>query len=207
MRAPLSDPLFAACLPEKQPYEIHAGDAFIAYGATTGFLSDIIVGPGGECTLPPQDEFVRLHQARIPLSAPACPSGFTAPLGTIDPIRSPSTPSACTLSDSAASRVLHFENPIFNLAVNVPSLAAGQPQIPPDQTLITFTLTGGANPLAAPLGIDVQAQDPRFAVVSPDHQTVYVVDAGKAANATGLRGQLFRLFSVTQAVDRVFLVR
>jgi len=53
----------------------------------------------------------------------------------------------------------------------------------------------------------VQAQQPRYVTVAPDHQTLYVVDEGKSPVATGLRGQLLRLFSNSQAVDTTFVVR
>jgi len=70
-----------------------------------------------------------------------------------------------------------------------------------------MNVTGGGNTLQSLLGVDVQAQQPRYATVAPDGQTVYVVDEGKAAVATGLRGQLLRLFSSSQSVDTTFIVR
>jgi len=47
----------------------------------------------------------------------------------------------------------------------------------------------------------------RYAVVAPDRQTVYVIDEGKSNAATGLRGQLLRLYSSSQQVDTLFRVR
>jgi hypothetical protein len=104
------------------------------------------------------------------------------------------------------SWAVHFENQIFNIALQIPVLAT-RPLIPPDGTAVAFTVTGGGNPLVSLLGVDVQAQQPRSVAVGPDGQTIYVVDEGKASTATGLRGQLLRLFSSSQSVDTTFVVR
>ena len=112
----------------------------------------------------------------------------------------------CQIDTDPAARVVHFENPIFNLAVQFPK-SDGQVIIPPDGTAISMQLTGGGATLLALLGVDVQAQQPRYVAVAPDGQTVYVVDEGKGTSAAGLRGQLLRLFSPTQSVDTTFVVR
>ena len=70
-----------------------------------------------------------------------------------------------------------------------------------------MAVTGGGNSLPSLIGVDVQAQQPRYVAVAPDGQTVYVVDEGKSPVATGLRGQLLRLFSPSQSVDTTFVVR
>jgi hypothetical protein len=79
--------------------------------------------------------------------------------------------------------------------------------VPPDNTSISIGVTGGGSSLQSLLGVDVQAQQPRYVSVAPDGQTVYIVDEGKSPFATGLRGQLLRLFSASQSVDTTFIVR
>jgi hypothetical protein len=130
------------------------------------------------------------------------PVTTAAPLSSMDPATNANT---CWLGDNT-SWAVHFENQLFNIALSIP-VVGSRPLIPPDGTSVSFSVTGGGNPLVALLGVDVQAQLPRSAVVAPDGQTVYVVDEGKAATATGLRGQLLRLFSASQSVDTTFIVR
>jgi hypothetical protein len=216
MRAPIGKPggLWTTCMPELQNYEIHAGDAYLMSGSSSGVAANEAPGPDGEChpadvaSAPPTTrEAARLLQARVPLSgAPACPAGLT-PLGSLDATTALSN--ICQFDDARfGSRVVHFENPIFNVSVTTPlSPADGRVIVPPDGTAVTMTLTGGSLPLSTALGIDVQAQQPRYVTVAPDRQTVYVVDEGKSISAAGLRGQLIRLYSPSQAVDTLFVVR
>ncbi len=145
----------------------------------------------------------------MPLSAPACPAYVDAnPLAqSIDPSVLASNICALQQPAGATTSVIHFENPIFNIGVVLPLDGAGRPLIPPDGTSVSMAVTGGGNSLASLLGVDVQAQQPRYATVAPDGQTVYVVDEGKQAVASGLRGQLLRLFSSSQSVDTTFVVR
>jgi hypothetical protein len=196
------------CMPELQEYEVHVGGQFTVSGTTSGYLSNEVQGPGGECVVPPQTlDRVRLTQWRVPLSAQNCPANVNAnPLSaSIDPATLPAN--ICAVQQPGASaNLIHFENPIFNIVVQVP-LAGTRPLIPPDGTSISMGVTGGGNNLTALLGVDVQAQQPRTIAVAPDHQTVYVVDEGKSPVATGLRGQLLRLFSSSQSIDTAFVVR
>jgi hypothetical protein len=218
MRAPIGDAtagqtFWQTCMPELQQYEIHAGDAFTVSGTSSGFLSNETTAADGECVVPPETlERVRLFQWRVPLSAPECPANVEAnPLtASIDPkvLASNVCRVGAPPATGAMSEVIHFENPIFNIGVVLP-LAGSPPRplVPPDGTSVSMNVTGGGNTLQSLLGVDVQAQQPRYATVAPDGQTVYVVDEGKAAVATGLRGQLLRLFSSSQSVDTTFIVR
>lgn len=212
MRAPIDQALWQLCMPELQNYEVHVGDSFLVEGSQSGIVIDEAPDPATrECTVPAETpstaEALRLRQARVPLSAaPACP----ASLGALDSIPIGALASnVCQFADTKfGARVVHYENPIFNIAVTVPiSPATGRVLVPPDGTSITLTITGGSNALIALLGVDVQAQQPRYAAVAPDHQTVYIVDEGKSTTAAGLRGQLLRLYSPTESVDPVFVIR
>ncbi len=227
MRAPIGDAgaghtFWQLCMPELQQYELHAGDQFTVSGTSSGFLSNETTAADGECIVPPQTlERVRLFQWRVPLSAPTCPDNVNAnPLtSSIDPKGLASN--VCLVNGpvkvGATSEVIHFENPVFNIGLTVPLVAPPatatqmmpipRPVVPPDGTSVSMAVTGGGNGLQALLGVDVQAQQPRYATVGPDGQTVYVIDEGKAAVATGLRGQLLRLFSSSQSVDTTFVVR
>ncbi|HEY1585966.1 MAG TPA: hypothetical protein VGH63_09785, partial [Polyangia bacterium] len=210
LRTPIGGPShWQTCMPELQEYEIHVGDAFTVSGTSSGYLSNERAGTGGECEVPPQDlERVRLTQWRIPLTALACPANVNAsPLTeSIDPTVLPKN--VCTVQSTGTGvRLIHFENPIFNIVAQLPLGPKGQPVVPPDGTSLSMAVTGGGNSLQSLLGVDVQAQQPRYVQVAPDSQTVYVVDEGKSPAATGLRGQLLRLFSPSQSVDTTFIVR
>ncbi|MCU1281233.1 MAG: hypothetical protein JWM53_4779, partial [bacterium] len=204
------DPTFwKTCMPEAQQYELHAGDAFTVAGTSSGFLTNEVVDKStGECILPPQTlETARLSQWRVPLTAPPCPANVDAqPLvESIDPALQTNV---CTVGGSSAGvRRIHFENPIFNIVAQVPLTAMGRPIVPPDATSISVNITGGGSNLIAQLGVDVQAQQPRYATVAPDGQTLYIVDEGKSPVGSGLRGQILRLFSSSQSVDTTFVVR
>jgi hypothetical protein len=212
MRAPLDDSLFSQCFLELQPYEIHAGTGFTVQGTLSGFLSDVQPDATGECVQPKAtNEYIRMRNWRVPLDpAVTCPLGgtFTSPLQSID--RSLQT-NVCLIPSTngglGQARVIHWENGVFNIAPTIPVDANGFVIVPPDGTAVAWTITGGGAPLSAPLGVDVQAEDPTYAVVAPDKQTVYVVDGGKTNLASGLRGQLLRLFSPTQTVDHLFVIR
>jgi len=200
------------CMPELQEYEIHVGGQFTVSGTSSGYLSNEVQQADGECVVPPQTlDRVRLTQWRVPLSAPDCPANVNAnPLSSsIDPTVLPRNVCSVKLSGAAGSTLIHFENPIFNIVVQIPTTGTMTPTplIPPDGTSISMGVTGGGSFLNALLGVDVQAQQPRYVTVAPDHQTLYVVDEGKSPVATGLRGQLLRLFSNSQAVDTTFVVR
>jgi hypothetical protein len=206
MRSPLDDGLFATCLTELQPYEIHAGESFVVTGSQTGYLTDLEPDPATrECAIPPATgtdaQFVQLHQSRIPIDPAVLPSCASLP-DVLSPL-SPGQPNACLFSASGSDRVIHFENPLFAIGLDLPA----QSPLPPDQTVLTFQVVGGGFPQSLAVGIDVQAQQPRAAVTAPDLQTVYIVDEGKQTTATGLRGQLLKLFSTSQAIDRLFIVR
>jgi hypothetical protein len=196
-------------MPELQEYEVHVGDAFTVSGTSSGYLSNEVAGAGGECEVPPQTiERVRLTQWRIPLTASACPANVNAsPLAeSIDPTVLPAN--VCTVQSTGTGvSLIHFENPIFNIVAQLPLGQKGLPLVPPDGTSVSMAVTGGGNSLQALLGVDVQAQQPRYVQVAPDSQTVYVVDEGKSPAATGLRGQLLRLFSPSQSIDTTFVVR
>ncbi len=214
VRAPLFDggsPTFwQTCMPEVQQYEVHVGDSFTINGTSSGYLSNEVVGPNNECALPPQTlERIRLSQWRVPLSAPACPANVNAePLAeSIDPTVLASNVCELNAASETTTRVIHFENPIFNIGVQLPLDGNKHPFIPPDNTSVSIGITGGGLNLVSLLGTDVQAQQPRYVQVAPDNQTVYVVDEGKSPVASGLRGQLLRLFSSSQSIDPLFVVR
>lgn len=210
LRAPIGGPqLWNTCMPEVQHYEVNVGDAFTVSGTSSGYLSNEVVGPGGECVVPPQTlERIRLTQWRVPLLPPDCPANVNAsPLAaSIDP--SVLARNVCRVKGVGSGvDLVHFENPVFNIVVQVPLAAPDKPVVPPDGTSVNMDVTGGGNSLQALLGVDVQAQQPRYATVAPDGQTVYVIDEGKSPMATGLRGQLLRLYSASQSVDTTFIVR
>ncbi|HEY2748959.1 MAG TPA: hypothetical protein VGL86_30270 [Polyangia bacterium] len=220
MRAPMFDKgqasYWQTCMPELQEYEIHVGDAFTMAGTSSGYLSDEVADPrtdsigGAECIVPPETlERVRLAQWRVPLTAPACtPDVDAQPLmASIDPAVLQSNVCRVHAATETTTRLIHFENPIFNIAVQLPLNGNGQPFIPPDNTSVSLGVTGGGSNLVSLLGTDVQAQLPRYVQVAPDGQTVYIVDEGKSPLATGLRGQLLRLFSSSQTIDPLFVVR
>jgi hypothetical protein len=217
MRAPLDDKLLSACLLELQNYEIHAGNSFTVAGVNSGFGVDEQPDATGECTVPDQStDFVRLRQARIPLK-PADTCTLASPLDSINTrVPDPTTKqlvqaNVClvppAMGQLSPSQIIHFENGVFNIAVTIPVDANGNVIVPPDGTAIGFSLTGGGGVLSAPLGVDIQAEDPSYVVVGPDQQTVYIVDSGKTNVASGLRGQLLRLFTPTQTVDHLFRIR
>jgi hypothetical protein len=206
---PRVDPTYwQTCMPEAQEYEIHSGDSFTVSGTASGYLSSETVDPTtGECILPSlTQETARLTQWRVPLTADPCPANVNAqPLvASIDPSLQTNV---CSVKTTAGVRLIHFENPIFNIVAELPLSLANQPIVPPDGTSVSFDVTGGGTTLIAQLGVDVQAQQPRSALVGPDGQTVYVVDEGKSPSGAGLRGQLLRLFSASQSVDTTFVVR
>ncbi|HEX4457456.1 MAG TPA: hypothetical protein VIA18_05780 [Polyangia bacterium] len=211
MRAPINKTLWQTCFPELLEYQIQTGDSFLMTGTVTPFLSDETTDANGECVVPPvtgiseTSEYIRLHNSRIPLTpANACTS--TDPLDSIDVTKLPGD-NVCSITQ-VGSRILHFENGAFNTALQVPTQGfSTNLLVPPDGTTVTMTFVGGGARLFANLAIDVQAQQPRYATVSPDGQTVYIIDEGEASTATGLRGQIFRLFTPTQTVDPLFQVR
>jgi len=102
MRAPVNGALFAECLKELQPYELHAGEAFLVSGSASGYLNDFEPDPTTrECVVPPvSSPFVRLHQGRIPLGGAAgltwCPPP-SDPRHLVDPLAplDPSLPNVC----------------------------------------------------------------------------------------------------------------
>jgi hypothetical protein len=231
MRAPLDDKLFATCFPELQSYEIVAGDVFTVTGLASGFNFNEAPDATGECqktssTDKNTSEYVRLRQSRVPLQPPdACvqllSSGEKPPASPLDSIDSSKlNTNVCYMPQAmdqlSTQQIVHFENGVFNIAVTIPTVTstfdplkppAPLVVVPPDGTVVGLNITGGGAPLAAPLGVDVQAEDPTFAVVGPDQQTVYIVDGGKTAVASGLRGQLLRLYTPTQTVDHLFVIR
>jgi len=210
LRTPIGGPShWQTCMPELQEYEVHVGNAFTVSGTSSGYLSNERTGTGGECEVPPQTiSRVRLTQWRIPMTAPACPANVNAsPLAeSIDPAVLPSNVCAVQAAGTGAA-LIHFENPVFNIVAQLPLGPRGKPLVPPDGTAVSMAVTGGGNNLQSLLGVDVQAQQPRYVQVAPDGQTVYVVDEGKSSVATGLRGQLLRLFSPSQSIDPTFIVR
>ena len=129
----------------------------------------------------------RLFQWRVPLTAPACPANVNGePLAeSIDPSLATNVCSVTQPSGSSAE-VIHFENPIFNVALQIPLGGNGKALVPPDGTAISMPVTGGGQKLSALLGVDTQAQQPRYAVVAPDGQTVYVIDEGLSGGGVGL---------------------
>jgi hypothetical protein len=191
----------SGCVRELQNYEVH-GQAFVVSGSVSGFLSDLEPDPTTrECVVPPiSSPYVRLHQPRIPVALSQltpCPSG-------VDIFSSMSgVPAACLFSDGPKGREIHFENPYFAIGVVVPAAQL----VPPMKTVLSFNVIGGGAPLSVPLIIDAQAQQPMAVVTAPDRATVYIVDEGKSSVATGLRGQLFRLFSASQSLDHLFVIR
>jgi hypothetical protein len=212
LRAPLDPKFFLprsqggfGCVRELQSYQVQAGESFIVAGATTGYLVTAQANPvTKECEAPPLSEpFVRLRQPRIPIdNLPAC--------GVTTNVREPIVPTGapesnvCFYGESPSrGRIIHYENPFFAFGLELPP---GQP-VPPDRFALTFDIVGGGFPLTSQLAVDTIAQQPRAAVTSPDGQFVFVVDEGKSNSAAGLRGQLLRLNSLTQAVDRSFVVR
>ena len=217
MRAPINDALWSTCFPERQEYQIRVGDAFLVGGTSSGTLFNETPDGNGECIVPAESSpmhTVRERQARIPLT-PMAPGGSTplicppmsSPLDSIDPALLGSN--VCIAIDDNATRVVHYENPVFNIALQASKQGGTVSRVivPPDGTSISFTINGGGNLLVTPIGVDVQAQQPRYVAVAPDQQTVYIVDEGKSTSAAGLRGQLLRLFTPTQSVDHLFIVR
>lgn len=227
MRAPLDDTLWfsavtlpngktAGCIQELQQYEIHVGGQFLVGGTTSGSLVTDVIDASGECRAPaPSTLFARDRQSRLPLTPSlVCPHPVLPPDAmhpNDSPLASlpPSAPSNVCYSDGGGLRTIHYQNPLFNVALQIPQPGSTYPKVimPPDGTAVSFAITGGGAALSVPLGVDVQAQQPRYTVVAPDRQTVYVVDEGKSISASGLRGQLLRLFTPSQTVDHLFVVR
>jgi hypothetical protein len=206
LRAPLDAGLFATCLRELQPYQVRVGGSFLVTGSLSGAFVDVQPDPQShECRVPATGtEYTRLHQARIPLPAPACPAQAdrlaALPRGDGN---------ACQFVDGGASgaaggdRLLHFENPLFSFLLRLPGLGGA----PAPTTVLSFVLVGGGLPMSTALATDVQAQQPVSAVTAPDRDSVFVVDEGKQTTATGLRGQLLKLSTSAASVDRRFQVR
>ena len=100
----------------------------------------------------------------------------------------------CVISDGPSAgdplphTVVHFENPWFAFALDVPKVgvAAFPVILPPPSLQLTFQVVGGQGALSIALASDVQAQQPRVAITGPDRQTVYIIDEGKQTTATGL---------------------
>lgn len=206
MRAPLNRDLVATCLSELTPYSIHAGNAFVVTGSTSGTLVTPNVDPdptSGRCLPANVSELV---QSRIPLGAlPACANGTGVRLPA------PSAgPKVCALSGDSlhvpsGQRDIHFENPYFSFELLIPT--AADSQIPPNFYSLNFTLVGGGAPRVIGMGVDVAALDPAVVLVAPDQQTLFVVDGGRQTSAAGIRGQLLRLSSEAQVTDSSFQVR
>lgn len=178
-----------------------------------------------ECEIPnSMAASVQLRQSRIPIE-PATSCDQLTPCCGLPPITAlvqpdpmlppepdtslntlgPGRPNVCLVPRATAetSRKIHFENPVLSLAVNLPD----DHLVPPDGFVLSFNTVGGTRLLQVGLGIEIQALQPRAAVTAPDRQTVFVIDEGKQATATGLRGQLLRLLSASQTVDPFFKVR
>ncbi len=167
--------------------------------------------------------------ANDPTQCPACPDGSPPP----------------------CARRIHFENPAFNLVLQIPrntlplplpatttfvddmgksqsvpvyykalnshgatlagqsatSFVGGEWLAPPEGYAITFVVSGGYLPYAVPAlvpAVNQQAQGLRSATAAPDG-SVFIVDEGRTSSATGLRGQLMRLFR--EHIDGSFVVR
>jgi hypothetical protein len=228
--APLDETLFKACMSELQTYEVHAGEEFLFGGSASGVLVDLQVDPAtNECEIPPQsNEFVRLHQSRIPIEPAAmCPASFSAdplaglPADFIDPVSGLPT-NACQVTPAVSpppvtsvARLIHVETPTFSFLLQTiagppgtaPSPSPQPITVPPDLFTLQFQLVGSGFPLGVALAIDVQAQQPSAVVTAPDRQTIFVVDEGKQSAGVGLRGQLLKVSSENVAVDRSFQVR
>jgi hypothetical protein len=214
MRAPLPDQtLLDTCLRELQPYEVHAGEAFLVSGTVSGvYAFDQPNSQTRECEIPQSSAAsVQLRQSRIPVvplgpNPVLCsdPTIYGRPLPPLETL-GPGRPNVCLLQPEreAVSRQIHFENPVLIFELNLPSGHL----VPPDRFILSFNIVGGYRPMQIALTVDVQALQPRAAITAPDRQTVFVVDEGKQATATGLRGQLLRLVSASQTVDPFFKVR
>jgi hypothetical protein len=198
-------PCSRGCVQELQQYDIRAGASFLVGGTGSGILVSGVADAGGECRMPaPTTSYARERQARLPLKPDNdCPASVAqTPLASL-PLSSPSN--VCKI-EAGGVRIVHYENPLFNIALQIPEFGS-RIIVPPDGTSISMQITGGGTSMSIPLGVDVQAQQPRFVAVAPDHQTVYIVDEGKSISAAGLRGQLLRLFTPSQSMDRLFIVR
>jgi hypothetical protein len=208
VRAPLDDNLFATCLPEMQPYEIHAGESFIIGGSASGMLTDLMPDPTTrECVVPPiSSPYVRLHQPRLPVGAPAlawCPPSEDArhlhnpvaqpgdptavydPLGPLDP----SIPNVCldpgppgTCGSCAAPNVC------FNGNCSVPCTPGAQPSgCPTAQLCLRRTDAPGGICLDPTVQRLIHYENPFFAIelqipagraLSPDNTDVKFVIVG-----------------------------
>jgi hypothetical protein len=208
MRAPIDDLLWRRCFREVQDYEVHAGNAFLVYGTGSGYVAFEEQNKDNECVVPGtlDTEFERLRQARVPLTPKVtCPASMTSALDSLDPALHSNV---CQFNGVSGFQVVHFENPVLNVAFEIPKQGINnRVLVPPALAQVSWTVVGGGAPLTAALGVEIQAQQPRYAVVAPDRQTVYVIDEGKSPTASGLRGQLLRLYSTTQQVDTLFRVR
>jgi len=235
LRAPLADQnLLDTCMSELQPYEIHAGEAFLVSATVNGIYTNAQRNPAActglllpmqlssrcrECEIPQSSAAsVQLRQSRIPVE-PTTSCDQLTPCCGLPPITAyvqnqpdtsrntlgPGLPTVCLVPRGAGEtgRKIHFENPVLIFAVNLPDAHL----VPPDGFVLSFTTVGGTRLHQVALGVDIQSLQPRAAVTAPDRQTVFVIDEGKQATATGLRGQLLRLQSATQSVDPFFRVR
>lgn len=142
-------------------------------------------------------------------------------------------PASCVLTDAGAEapgtttcgdgsrppcpRRIHFENPFLNLVLRLPrrmtplvldgrTIAGAEWALPPEGYSVSFNALGGFRPYAinATVPAGQLAQSLRAASLAPDG-SVFIVDEGRTGSATGLRGQLMRIFRVD--MDQSFLVR
>jgi hypothetical protein len=126
--------LFTDCMPDLKTYEIHTGDSFAVIGSATGFFSDLQANPQTrECEVPPvSSEFIRLRQARVPITPGlTCPDALGPngnplafmPNDLIDPTTGRAA-AACLITDTDG-RHIHFENPFFAIDVKIPPAICG----------------------------------------------------------------------------------
>jgi hypothetical protein len=222
LRAPLPPTdagLLSLCFGEPLQYEIHAGESFQVHGDVTVLPSPFTVDPMTQLCIPnpnppPQ---LGLARARLPIAPPLCDASVASvnwlaqsPMGESNSCRLPSlTPP--TTPDTPQTIFLHFENPVFVTNLMVPPTPLLQSEtvnvftrVPADDTVVSFAVIGGFHTLSSPIGVDVIAQMPRSTQTAPDSRTIYVVDEGKQPLASGLRGQLLRMFADTQTSDQTF---
>lgn len=109
----------------------------------------------------------------------------------------------------ATDTVLHFSNPLFTLALDVPRRSSNTvySRAPDDGAVLKILVVGGFRPFSFALAVDALAQMPHAAITGPDHTSVFVVDEGRQTVASGLRGQVLRFLSDVQVTDSTFQIR
>jgi hypothetical protein len=197
----------AECVQTLQRYDVRVGNAFALLGSSTGFLHNVIMGPGGECVLDGAANSLAL--GRVPLTGvePCTGEGF------LDVSPNPCATTVSQFEGEAGERqapairfrnpafVTHLVDPVFDPAGQGIDCTLDGAACPPMQAVppgyaFTFTVGNGFVPLTAvselryPVGL---AGDPLG--------SIWIMDQGDVNVA--VRGQIARFAPLTLQVTAV----